>query len=284
MNPDNLIVGNIQKTCFHDGPGIRTTVFLKGCPIRCPWCANPENLSLDIKYLVDKDKCNFSQCPYGLQCNGGFSSQEILHKNLNLCPKKAISKTGYMISITDLYNELTKINNHDGITFSGGDPLFQCDALINLLRLLKKDCIDICIETSLFQKCNIEDLVKYVDHFIIDVKILKRESALDILKGNIDNFYRNIDYLFNHTNDIVIRIPVSEEYIYNPQNINLILDLLKKYRPCKVEIFKLHNLAEKKYESLGLKYSYNKKISDEKINLLDEKIRQIGIECNIITF
>lgn len=284
MNRDKLIVGNIQKTCFHDGPGIRTTVFLKGCPLRCPWCANPENLTLDIKYVVDKDKCSFKQCPYTLNCKGSVSTQEILQNNYEKCPKKAISKTGYVISIKEFYNELVKINHHDGITFSGGDPLVQCNALVELLKLLKKDDIDICIETSLFQKCNIEKLVEYVDHFIIDVKILNKASALEVLKGNIDNFYRNIDYVFKHVKDIVIRIPVSEEYIYNEENINLILNLLDKYRPRKVEVFKLHNLAEKKYESLGLKYIYNKKISDEKLKLLSEQISRIGVSCEIITF
>ncbi len=282
---NNIVVGNIQKTCFHDGPGIRTTVFLKGCPIRCPWCANPENLSLDIKYTCDIDKCDYNNCPYNLDCNGFNSNQQTLKKNEKECPLNAIKATGSTITTKELVKQLLSINNHDGITFSGGDPLFQAYALKEVLRKLKNNNINICIETSLYSNPNnLLQIIDYIDTFIIDIKILEEKKCRQVLNGDVNNFYTNVERVFEKKKSVIFRIPLADNLVYNDVNVNLILKFLKDHKPLKVEIFKLHNLAQKKYEALGLKYNFNKEISDIKVRNFQNMISKEGINVEVISF
>ena len=285
MNKGSIVVGNIQHTCFHDGPGIRTTVFLKGCSIRCPWCANPENLSSSIEYTCDSNICNYKKCPYGNKCYGITSTQQQLKNNLDICPLSAIKATGFKISIDNLFNKLISINNHDGITFSGGEPLLQSKNLALLASLLKKENINLCIETSLFATDEqLNDVIDYFDYFIVDIKILNAFNCKKILHGNIDQYYKNVDTLFKKNKKIIFRIPVADKVVFNDENIDLIINMLKKYKPLEVELFKLHNLAKKKYHALGLDYIDNIPISDDNINYLLSKIAELNITVKIIKF
>ena len=165
-------ITNIQRFCLSDGPGIRTTVFLKGCNLKCPWCANPENIDYNFNKYIDK--------------NG------------------EIKVFGYDIELNDLFNELMKDKNfyrlnNGGITFSGGEPLLQIKKIEPLLKKIKDEKINICFETSL----NVpQELVKiaidYADEFIVDIKILDRSLALNILKFDLDLYYNNINLVLNN--------------------------------------------------------------------------------------
>ncbi|MBQ9025569.1 MAG: 4Fe-4S cluster-binding domain-containing protein [Methanobrevibacter sp.] len=218
-------VTDIQHFSLHDGPGIRTTVFLKGCSISCPWCANPECISSKIQ--------------------GDF---------------------GYDISLEKLEDEILKDEPYyetgGGVTFSGGEPLLQIKNLESLLKSLKLKNINICFETSLFVKKDYLNIANfYADEFIVDIKLLNKENAKNILNGNIDQYLDNLNSL--DLNKTTFRIPVTE---YSLNDEDLILELIKKYVPKKIEIFKLHNLAKKKYEILNKEFYY-KEVSD--VNLIN---------------
>lgn len=251
-----VIVTNIQRFCLHDGPGIRTTVFFKGCNLRCPWCANPENIEFDIQEYV----CGTEQGKYG-----------------------------YAIDLNDLEKEILKDENfygdNGGVTFSGGEPLLQFNNIEPLLKSLKDKSINICIETALMVKEEIVDIaLKYVDEFIIDIKILEKERCKAILNGEIDLYYKNIETVFLNKKNVVFRIPIVEEYTYDSTNIELIIQLLKKYKPKKVEIFNVHNLAIKKYESLNKTMPTIKGINKGKLFKLKSEIEDLNILveiCNI---
>jgi pyruvate formate lyase activating enzyme len=252
-----VLVTNIQRFCLHDGPGIRTTVFLKGCNLKCPWCANPENISvLPEKYYNSQDDDG---------ANGIY---------------------GYNIDLEDLKKEILKdktyYEKNGGVTFSGGEPLLQVNSLEPLLEDLKKQSINICFETALFVKKEfLEKAIKYADEFIVDIKILQREECRKILNGNIDIYYENLNFLFKNSSNVIFRIPLTEVYTLNDDNILLILDLLKKYKPIKVEIFKVHSLAEKKYKSLNKSMENIKIPSDDKVLELKNKIQSIKIDAEI---
>ena len=215
-----VIVTNIQRFCLHDGPGIRTTVFFKGCNLRCPWCSNPENINFEIENYEDDNK-------------------------------KAVY--GYEIDLASLEKEILKdaafYENGGGVTFSGGEALFQFDKIEPLLQNLKKQNINMCLESALTTPEHFVDIaLKYIDEFIIDIKILDEEN-INKINGNEKIFKSNIEKVFANNKKVTFRIPLAKDYIVTEKNINLILEFLSKYKPNKVEIFKIHNLAEKKYKT-----------------------------------
>ncbi|WP_295721484.1 4Fe-4S cluster-binding domain-containing protein [uncultured Methanobrevibacter sp.] len=251
-------VTNIQHFSLHDGPGIRTTVFLKGCNLNCPWCCNPENISFEIEKYVEN----------GLK-----------------------KEFGYDISLNELEKEILKDeiyydNGKGGVTFSGGEPLLQIENIIPLLKHLKNKGINICFETSLSINSNLVSMaIDYIDELFIDIKILENEEALNVLNLNLDLYLKNLE-IINHSNikkeNITFRIPLNNEYTLNENNINQIINLLKKY-PYKVQIFKTHNLAENKYRLINKKQVEIKELSDNEINEVYDKIKEITGNVEVIS-
>ena len=236
-----VIITDIQHFSLHDGPGIRTTVFLKGCTLKCPWCANPECIST--------------------KCDENF---------------------GRVISLDNLEVEILKdlpyYKNGGGVTFSGGEPILQINDLEPLLISLNMKKINICFETSLFvSKDLLKVAIKYVDEFIVDIKILNPVKCKNLLGGDINQYLSNLKLL--DMNKTTFRIPLSDFTLEN-QNINLVSELLAKFKPKKLEIFKIHNLAQKKYQVLK-KEQYFNEVSDEDIKIIYSKLNSI-CNCSII--
>ena len=176
---------NIQRFSLNDGPGIRTTVFLKGCNLRCPWCANPENIDYQLTPYINENE------------NGVF---------------------GQDIEVLELYEKIIKDKpfyelNNGGVTFSGGEPLLQIKALEPLLQKLKKEKINMCIETALQVPSELVEIaVNYIDEFIVDIKILDEDECKIVLNGNIDLYKKNLEILIQNAQIDIFRIPLVNEY------------------------------------------------------------------------
>ena len=163
---------DIQHFSLHDGPGIRTTVFLKGCNLKCPWCANPECISHEI------------QGEFGFDISLEDLEKEILKD-------EHYYKTG------------------GGVTFSGGEPLLQIKSYEPLLKSLKSKNINICFETALFVPGDYLDIAKiYADEFIVDIKMLNPDNCRNILKGNVSQYLDSLKHL--NLDKTTFRIPVTE--------------------------------------------------------------------------
>lgn len=246
---------NIQRFCLNDGPGIRTTVFLKGCNLRCPWCANPENMKFDREVYENKSKKGI----YGIDMDDA-----------------------------DLFNEIIKdksyfLQSGGGVTFSGGEALLQSKVLLPLLIKLKEEGINVCFETALMVPTElVREIISYVDLFIVDIKILDKDKAREVLKGDIQLYYDNLELLKSMKKDIIFRIPLVKGYTINDGNIEKIIELLSQFVGYKVEIFKIHNLAESKYASLGLEMKKLELVSDNEINKLSKRLSELGINVEII--
>ena len=247
-----VIVTNIQRFCLHDGPGIRTTVFFKGCNLRCPWCSNPENLSFEIENYEYKNE----KGTYGYEI-------DLLSLEKELLRDKTFYETG------------------GGVTFSGGEALFQFNKIKDLLSNLKKQRINMCVETALTVPSDLVDIaIEYMDEFIIDIKILDKDN-IDKINGNIELFTSNINKIFNAKKNVTFRIPMAPDYIYTEKNIECILKFLEEYKPNKVEIFKIHNLADKKYKTLGKKIMRFDDITQEQLEEIKEKIESLKVNVEI---
>lgn len=252
-------ITNIQHFSLQDGSGIRTTVFLKGCNLTCPWCCNPENIDFEI--------------------------EEYTHNNKN-------DSFGYDISLGDLEKEILKDEVYydegkGGVTFSGGEPLLQIESLKPLLENLKEKGINICFETSLSVPTDLLKVaIDYIDELFIDVKLLDKKEAKEVLNLDVDLYYENLELITNsniNKDNITFRIPLNNEYTLKEDNLNLILNLIKKYSDYKVEIFKTHNLALSKYESLNKEFKQFSEIDDVLIDEIYEKIKEINSNVQIIS-
>ena len=258
-----LLVTNIQRFCLHDGPGIRTTAFLKGCSLHCPWCCNPENISFQPQFYCQKKRCIAVNgvCPYGT-CT--FADQVVTPEKLmsltaedvERCKSGAIGTYGQWYTEDELYAELMKdaqFWGHDGgVTFSGGESLLQWNALRSLLDRLKISGTHICVETSLYIPHEIvQEALKLIDHWIIDVKLMDEERIRRILGGDIKLYLRNLETVRKGNKTVWFRHPQIKGYTDDSETENSIQMLLRQYPNFVYQVLDEHNLGEEKRASLG---------------------------------
>lgn len=263
----SVVITNIQRTSFHDGKGIRTTVFFKGCNLHCPWCANPETISSSIEFYFNAKRCiaENKKCVCNNNC-------PILSKETKLgngwCPVGGIESFGTEYDEDSLYKELIKdkiyYNTHGGITFSGGEPFNQLYKIKNSLQKLKQDSINVTVETSLYvSKSFLKCVLPYIDCFYIDIKSLEADVVKKILGGNLDNYISNIETVFSEKKTVIFRMPLVPNITITKKNYSLLEEFLDKYHPEAMEYFSLHQLAKKKYELLGKEFKFFETADDD---------------------
>lgn len=277
---NRILLTNIQRFSLHDGPGIRTTVFLKGCSLRCPWCSNPENMkSTPEQYNKDGIEGVFGT-PYSIK----ELVQECI-KDKNYYGHSDESE--WHITSVDELNSLP-----GGITLSGGEPLLQMDSIESFCNEMHHQGIHIAIETSLFApQSNLVLALDNIDLFYVDIKIMDKDKCREIEKGDIDLFIANLDFLFGWEDKsgigkpTIIRIPVIGEMTDDYDNRMAVYKLLHKYKDkiIKIELIKEHHLAEKKYESLNRKMYYHG-IEDKLLETYKKELDSLGIPIDICQY
>ena len=250
---NGLIITNIQRMCFHDGPGIRTTVFLKGCSLHCPWCSNPENI-------------NLSEEPYEKNGNRGIYGKRYSASEL----------TDIVLKDKDFWIP-------GGVTFSGGEALLQADKLSDVLRKLKERQIHVAVETALFVPTERICLVlPYIDYFIVDVKIMEESACQEILGGKLELYKQNVDFLYKNGKINIFRVPCCPEYTFTENNKKQILEFLKQYPDVQVQLFTVHSLGEKKYESLKRPMWKSKGTDRESMSVYCAQLKENGIKAEVL--
>ena len=246
-----LLITNVQRMSLSDGPGIRTTVFFKGCNLRCPWCANPENISgIPQEYSIGGRK--------------GIYGKEYSYEEL------------YKLIMRDrfFYGE------EGGVTFSGGEPLLYINDALPLINRLKEEQISVALETALYVPYQAwKNAIDSIDYFYVDIKVLDPMTSSEVLGGDVQCYKDNVRYLKENGKKTVFRIPLNKEYTMKQDNLSLLFDFLKMYSEIPVEVFPTHNLGKEKYRSLGLRETKFARISTTEINEIVKCIREIG--CNV---
>ena len=279
---DDILLTNIQRFSLHDGPGIRTTVFLKGCGLHCPWCSNPENINCEIQeYIKDGAGGVFGKW---------YTPMEVYEEIV----KDRAFYEGVLTSEHWSVAECSRIDRlPGGVTFSGGEPLLQMKKLVPLLKRLKDENIHMAVETSLYAPENdVRIALQYIDFFYVDIKILDPITVHDVLQGNLDIYLDNLECVLRWTgiNDyhkpVIIRVPVIGSYTDTRDNRMAVKRLLQRYKdmnlsPLKIELVKEHNLGISKYKSLGQKVPEYKGVSDEIMDEYKWELEQIGIEVEV---
>lgn len=269
-------VTNIQKFSVHDGPGIRSTVFLKGCTMSCIWCANPENISPFKQISYQKTKCIHcgrcaANCPVGAIIIDGkdatvlFDRTKCTHcgKCAAVCCTEACTIKGQEYSADELIAVLMEDEQFyrqsgGGVTFSGGEPLLYSDYINEIFRALKNHDINTAVETcGAVPWDNIEKILPVTDLFLYDVKMVAPDKHEQYCGHSNKEILRNLDALCRapgHTK-IVIRIPLIPGINDSDDELTKIGMLLHKYesRISGVHCLPYHNFGISKYDALGMK-------------------------------
>jgi len=267
------MIFNIQRFSTHDGKGIRTMIFYKGCPLSCKWCCNPESQAFGTELLYNPRLCkNFKDCleikdkaiiPGKNSIDINWSSVQQPELFRNVCATRALTVSGEELNIKSLLLEIEKDKSFydgsgGGVTLSGGEPLSQGPGLVNLLIELKNRNIDTVIETSLHVAWYmIERSIDLTGAFLVDLKHTDKEKFIRYTGGDSDLVLNNLARLVKCHNNIIIRVPVIPDFNHTIQEMKKIIDFsvsLKSVR--EIHFLPFHNLGSEKYRMLGKSYSY----------------------------
>jgi pyruvate formate lyase activating enzyme len=270
---EGLII-NIQRYSIHDGGGIRTIVFFKGCPLHCPWCSNPESQSFEVELGKVKNKCiNCKKC--------SMSEEE--------CPSGAIVHFGNYITVEEVIEEILKDEifyhtSNGGVTLSGGEVLSQPIFVLELLKELKNLNINTAIETcGQGNMNNLLDIAKYTDLILYDFKIMDSTKAKAVLGANVDTILNNFKAIFTNGHKVIPRIPLIPGYTMDKDNITEIIKFLKEFNIKEVHLLPFHQLGSGKYETINKVYTMEKiEIpSEEEINEIKNTFKKEDFEVVI---
>lgn len=243
---------DIKEFSIHDGPGGRTTVFMKGCPLRCRWCHNPEGLKREPQLMkktklcvncgMCKKKCEHDECkPFGV----------CIHSCVNGC----LSVSGKVIDSVELAEKLKKDRSiyeslNGGITVSGGEPLMQADFVCDLADRLGG--IHKAIQTSGYADFDTyKRVIEKFDYIMQDIKLADREEHIKYTGVSNEKILKNIEWLKKSGKKFVLRCPQIPGITDTDNNIKAIKDIAGD---CNIEFLPYNNLAPAKYEMLGMRY------------------------------
>ncbi len=263
------LITHIQRFSVHDGPGIRTTVFLKGCQMRCAWCHNPETLRPDAEIQVFPERCIGCRTCETICRHGAHAFTETGHNYdrqlcvvcgecVDECYAKALVRVGEMRTaesvVADVLADRAFYEPTGGVTISGGEPLLQAEFTVDILAQSRQEGIHTAVETNLAWPWRVvEPLAAVVDLFLVDIKTMDDEAHRKWTgvsnRQTLDNL-RQLDALGKK---ITVRTPVVVGVNERPQQIGAVADFLAPLRNLdQYELLPYHSLGTGKYESLGL--------------------------------
>lgn len=249
MQYNKGLIYDIQRYSLHDGPGIRTIIFLKGCPLRCPWCANPESQICKIEKMGNEEVGRFITVEEAI---------DIAKRDMPFYKRSG-----------------------GGITLSGGEPLMQPEFSRALVQAAKDIGINVAIETSGYQKWDLAwDVLEDIDTVLFDIKAFDKDLHKEIVGVSNELILDNLKKLSHLNKNIIGRLPVIPDNNDSFKNLSQTLDFCKSIGIKEVHLLPYHQLGVHKYEKLNREYilKTNKSISQEK---LKEDARKLELQYEI---
>lgn len=284
-------ISDIKRFAVHDGDGIRTTVFLKGCSLKCVWCHNPEGIAFHPQLAYYENKCIHcgecvSVCP-----NGAHMIKNDMHVyerkkciGCGACVLKCLGEALTFYGREATVEELLPLLMEDkdfyetsggGVTVSGGECLCQADFCAELLKAVKEQGIHTAVDTcGMVSKAALDKVIPYADIFLYDIKAIDEDVHIKCTGHSNKQILENIKYLDSLGKDIEVRIPYVPAY--NDNQMEKIAEFLKPLKSVKrVKVLPYHNYAGSKYQALGLENSLPLQLPTEEEILKAEKSMEL---------
>jgi pyruvate formate lyase activating enzyme len=274
------MVFDIQRYSTHDGEGIRTTVFFKGCPLRCAWCENPEGQDFGAELLYDPAKCilclECARLDGGEAISAADGSLHIRRDRIrdpelyrDVCPARALQVVGRDWSVEEILREIQKDlpfyrRSAGGVTLAGGEPYAQPGLALDLLRGLERLGIPAAVETTLLAPWkHIEPTLRYVGTFLADLKHMDGSKFRDFTGGNLKEVLQNFRRLEAAQARVVPRVPVIPGFNDSIEEIRRIVDFAASLRNVReIHFLPFHVLGTRKYTLIGKRYGFLERVPD----------------------
>ena len=264
---------DIKRFSIHDGQGIRTTVFLKGCPLSCIWCHNPEGICPDNDIWISKSSCIRcgtckSVCPTNAISMGGEGYPVIdrkrcvfCNKCIDVCPTSCIGRLDRTITADELLAEVLKDKlfydiSNGGVTLTGGEPMMQHEFVATFFCKAKQHAIHTCLETSMHCSGDaLKSVMDYTDHMFVDIKFI--DNAMHCKYTGISNeiILNNFATVASCAKRLTVRVPLIPGITATKENIEGIVRFVGEINPkVHIELLNFNQLGISKYRMLGREY------------------------------
>lgn len=298
----NRMVIDITRMTVHNGPGIRTLILFKGCPLRCIWCSTPESQEESAELAFYPDKCILCGdcipvCPENAITIDDTSV--LINRDLcnscgrcaGVCYARALKLLGQKYTVEELLDvakrdTIAYKHSGGGVTISGGEPFQRLDFLLELLQELKKNEISAGVDTCGFtSRKNIEMVLPYIDFFLWDVKHMDDNTHLELTGVSNRLILDNLSFVSDRGIPIYLRIPVIPGYNDSEENLRDLCDFAKKLPSLiEIDLLPLHHLGRARYLALGREYLIEEipTVGDKTLNEMKRLVESSGLKCNII--
>lgn len=264
-------VFNIQRYSIDDGPGIRTIVFLKGCPLRCLWCCNPESQKLQTELSHNSTLCmRCGRC--AAACSAGAirmtETGPVIDRKkctccgdcLEVCVPQAMKLLGEEKSVSEVYRVVCKDvpyyeESGGGVTVSGGEPLMQVDFVCELFRRCHADGINTAVETcGMVPREALEKVLPLTDLFLFDIKQMDDEKHRRCTAVGNGQILSNLEYLVSKGANVLIRLPLIPGLNDSDEDMTAVAEEMNRLGLTQAELMPYHNYGMGKYPQLGMEY------------------------------
>ena len=301
------LIFDIQGYSVHDGSGCRTLVFLSGCPLRCAWCSNPEGQLLRPRMMYRVGKCTHtryrcvSACPsHAIRITEGASPPLQFNRSVcdrcdgqdcvKACLSEALRIAGRPYAVDDLMRILVRDQgfwgSQGGVTFGGGDPLFQPEFLLAVLARCRSSYMHTTVETSAHAPTHaLLEVLKWTDAMFIDIKHMDSAAHCSGTGAGNDLILQNIEAAASvgWNGRLIIRVPIVPGYNDTVDNLRATAGFVAKLKLKEVNLLAFHRLANSKYEQLGLNYLYAQVStpSSEALSSYQRIFEGAGLKCYV---
>ena len=312
MGDNNVIerkafIFNKQKYNMYDGPGVRTLVFFKGCPLRCKWCSNPEGLERKYQIMFKPTTCVscgscVPVCPQKIHSISS-SGEHIIDRSIDCigcgqcveaCIPEALKVAGEQVPISELleYVEQDRAfydQSGGGVTLGGGEVTAQPEAAINLLQACKQEGLHTAIETCGYtKKETILRFAEYVDLFLFDLKHIDPDRHFELTGVRNEMILENLEELIMKRNHVKVRMPMLKGINDSEAEIRGVIEFLKPFREFKnfegIDLLPYHKLGVNKYVQLGMDYPIkgDPSLDDADLDRIEGWIREYDFPVSVI--